>query len=100
MNLFDKIKLVFFINDEMNKLIDDIENKINKVKITDSKKRKYMIKKAMVRSVHSSLAIEENTISLFNTEKIFENKQVIGKKEEIQEVKNAFKFYNMLNEFN
>ena len=100
MNLFDKIKPVFFINDEMNKLIDDIEDKINKVKITDSKKRKYMIKKAMVRSVHSSLAIEENTISLFNTEKIFENKQVIGKKEEIQEVKNAFKVYNMLNEFN
>ena len=57
-----------------------------------------MIKKAMVRSVHSSLAIEENTISLFNTEKIYENKQVIGKKEEIQEVKNAFKAYSLLNE--
>jgi Fic family protein len=99
-NLFDKVEPKFHIDEKMEKLINEIELKIDKVIINDSKKRKYMIKKAMVRSVHSSLAIEENTISLFNTEKIYENKQVIGKKEEIQEVKNAFKAYSLLNELN
>ena len=98
--MFDKIKPVFFLNDEMNNLLEEIESKLKSIRITDKNKRKYMVTKARVRSVHSSLSIEENTISLFEVEKIYEKKEIIGKKKEIQEVKNALRVYSQLNNFN
>lgn len=98
--MFDKVKPVFFLNDEMNNLLEEIESKLKSIRITDNNKRKYLITKARVRSVHSSLSIEENTISLFGVEKIYEKEEIIGKKKEIQEVKNALRVYSQLNNFN
>ena len=99
MNLFDKIKPVFHIDDEMKKIIEEIDSKLNIIEINDRQKRKYMISKSKVRSIHSSLAIEANSLSLFDVENISENKQVIGKKDEVQEVKNAIEVYNHINEY-
>lgn len=56
-----------------------------------SKKRKYMISKSKIRSIHSSLAIEANSLSLFDVESISENKLILGKKDEVQEVKMQLK---------
>lgn len=94
MNFFDKIKPIFHFDDEMKKTIKEIDNKLNIIEINDRQKRKYMISKSKVRSIHSSLAIEANSLSLFDVENISENKQVIGKKHEVQEVKNAIEVYN------
>lgn len=99
MNLFDKIKPIFHIDDEMKKTIEEIDNKLNIIEINDRQKRKYMISKSKVRSIHSSLAIEANSLSLFDVENISKNKQVIGKKDEVQEVKNAIEVYNHINEY-
>ena len=99
MNSFDKIKPIFHIDDEMKKTIEEIDNKLNIIEINDRQKRKYMISKSKVRSIHSSLAIEANSLSLFDVENISENKQVIGKKDEVQEVKNAIEVYNHINEY-
>ena len=63
MNLFDKIKPIFNIDDEMNKLLSNIDSKLNNIKITDKQKRKYIVTKSKVRSTHSSLAIEANSLS-------------------------------------
>ena len=41
MNLFDKVKPVFNIDDEMNELLVNIDSKLNDIKITDKQKRKY-----------------------------------------------------------
>lgn len=100
MKLFDKIEPVFHIDDEMNKLIDNINIKLNDIKINDKQKRKYMVTKSKVRSIHSSLSIEANSLSLFDVENISDNKQVIGKRNEVQEVKNAIEAYNQINNFN
>ena len=99
MNLFDKIIPIFNIDDEMKKIIEEIDSKLNIIEINDRQKRKYMISKSKVRSIHSSLAIEANSLSLFDVENISENKQVIGKKDEVQEVKNAIEVYNHINEY-
>ena len=85
MNLFDKVKPVFNIDEEMNGLLVDIDSKLNNIKITDKQKRKYMVTKSKVRSIHSSLAIEANSLSLFDVENILEHKQIIGKRDEIQD---------------
>ena len=99
MNLFDKIKPIFNIDDEMNELLSNINSKLNDIKITDKQKRKYMVTKSKVRSIHSSLAIEANSLSLFDVENIIEHKQIIGKRDEIQEVKNAIEAYDKINNF-
>lgn len=74
MNLFDEIKPIYYIDDEMNNILQDINKKLNNIKIGDRKKRKYMISKSKIRSIHSSLAIEANSLSLFDVENISKNK--------------------------
>ena len=99
MNLFDKVNPIFNIDEEMNELLNNINLKLNDIKITDKQKRKYMITKSKVRSIHSSLAIEANSLSLFDVENILEHKQIIGKRDEIQEVKNAIEAYDKINNY-
>lgn len=99
MILFDKVEPVFNIDEEMNELLSNIDSKLNDIKITDKQKRKYMVTKSKVRSIHSSLAIEANSLSLFDVENILEHKQIIGKRDEIQEVKNAIEAYNKINNY-
>ena len=99
MNLFDKVKPVFKIDGEMNELLVNIDTKLNEIKITDKQKRKYMVTKSKVRSIHQSLAIEANSLSLFDVENILEHKQIIGKRDEVQEVKNAIEAYDRINDY-
>lgn len=99
MTLFDKVEPVFNIDEEMNELLSNIDSKLNDIKVTDKQKRKYMVTKSKVRSIHSSLAIEANSLSLFDVENILEHKQIIGKRDEIQEVKNAIEAYDKINNY-
>ena len=99
MKSFDKIEPVFYIDDEMNNLLNKIEKKLNQINVTNKQKRKYMISKSKVRSIHSSLSIEANSLSLFAVENILNDKLVLGKMSEVQEVKNAIEVYSHINEF-
>ena len=100
MNLFDKVNPVFNMDEEINELLVNIDSKLDDIKITDKQKRKYMVTKSKVRSIHSSLAIEANSLSLFDVENILEHKQIIGKRDEVQEVKNAIEAYDRINNYN
>ena len=100
MNLFDKVNPVFNVDEEINELLVNIDSKLDDIKITDKQKRKYMVTKSKVRSIHSSLAIEANSLSLFDVENILEHKQIIGKRDEIQEVKNAIEAYDKISNYN
>lgn len=99
MKSFDKIEPIFYIDDEMNNLLNKIEKKLNQINVTNKQKRKYMISKSKVRSIHSSLSIEANSLSLFAVENILNDKLVLGKMSEVQEVKNAIEVYSHINEF-
>ena len=49
-----------------------------------------------IKTIHSSLAIEHNTLSLKQVTAIIDGKQVLGAPNEIQEVKNALKAYQLM----
>lgn len=49
-----------------------------------------------IRSIHASLAIENNTLTLEQVTAVIEGKRVLGKPSEIQEVKNAFAAYDSM----
>ena len=100
MNLLDKVIPIYNINEEMNNTLNEISIKLNNIIVNNKQKRKYMITKSKVRSIHSSLAIEANSLSLFDVENISEDKQVVGKKNEVLEVKNAIEIYNHINDYN
>ena len=52
-----------------------------------------------IKTIHSSLAIENNTLSLDQVTAIVNGKRVLGTPKEVQEVKNAFDAYEQLLSF-
>jgi Fic family protein len=56
-------------------------------------------KRNAIRTIHSSLAIEGNTLSLDQVTTIFDNKKIVGPLREINEVKNAIRLYQQENKF-
>lgn len=57
-------------------------------------------KENRIRTIHSSLAIENNTLSVEQVTAILNGKRVLGMPTEIQEVKNAFEAYEHIMNFN
>lgn len=100
MKNYDRVDPIFNVDEETEKLLKNIDIKLYNIKISDKQKRKSMVTKSKVRSIHSSLAIEANSLSLFDVENISQHKQIIGKRDEIQEVKNAIEAYDKINNFN
>ena len=98
--MFNEVSPVFLIDDDIKELLDLIKIKLKLIEINDRQKRKYLTTKSKVRSIHSSLSIEANSLSLFDVENISINKPVLGKKDEIQEVKNAIEAYQNINKYN
>jgi Fic family protein len=56
-------------------------------------------KQNRIKTIHSSLAIEGNTLNIEHVTAIIENNHIIGPKKDILEVQNAIKAYNQLNDF-
>lgn len=53
-----------------------------------------------IKSIHSSLAIEANSLSFEQVKDVIDGKTVIGPQKEIQEVKNAYNAYEHIEEYN
>ena len=53
-----------------------------------------------IRSIHSSLAIENNTLTLEQVTAVIAGKRVLGPPKEVQEVKNAFATYEAMPSWN
>lgn len=57
-------------------------------------------KQNRIKTIHSSLSIEGNTLDINHVTALIENAHVIGPKKDILEVKNAIKAYDALSEMN
>ena len=53
-----------------------------------------------IKSIHSSLAIEANSLTIEQVKDVIDGKSVIGPQDEIQEVKNAYEAYKIMKEVN
>lgn len=56
-------------------------------------------KQNRIRTIHSSLAIEGNTLDIAQVSALLENARVVGPKTDILEVQNAIKAYDQLSKF-
>ena len=78
-----------------------IAEKLGKIETYHSLRRMPILRRNnRIRSIHSSLAIEANSLSLDEVRDVISGKIVIGPQKEIQEVKNAYQAYELIKEFN
>lgn len=91
----------FTITNIMLDRISSIMKKIGKLdNYKDLKKMPVLRRNNRIKSIHSSLAIEANSLSINQVKDIIDGKVVIGPKNEIQEVQNAYNAYLKMNEVN
>lgn len=89
------------ITDKILNCVSDIMKKIGEANYFESlNKYPELRRKSRIRSIHSSLAIENNQLSLFQVEGVINGKPVIGEQKDIQEVKNAYKAYEQIDKIN
>ena len=81
------LDLVASIMEKMGRL--DNYNNLNKMPILRRNNK--------IRSIHSSLRIEANSLTFNQVKDVINGKMVIGPQKEIQEVKNAYNAYEMIN---
>ena len=91
----------FDITNIMLDRISSIMKKIGKLdNYKDLNKMPVLRRNNRIRSIHSSLAIEANSLSFDQVKDIIDGKKVIGPQDEIQEVKNAYEAYKLIKEVN
>lgn len=91
----------FTITNKMLEYISSIMEKIGKLgNYSNLNKTPVLRKNNKIESIHSSLKIEANSLSLNQVKDVINGKMVFGSKKEIQEVKNAYKAYEMIKDFN
>lgn len=82
------------------RLVTSISEKLGEVKaLYMDKPSPQLRKRNKIRTIHSSLKIEGNTLSEDQITALIENKRIVGPKEDIKEVLNAIKVYEELSTY-
>lgn len=91
----------YTITDKMLNYVSEIMKKVGEANYFESLNRyPELRRKTRIKSIHSSLAIENNQLSLFQVEDVINGKPVIGEQKDIQEVKNAYEAYEQIDKIN
>ena len=87
----------FKITSQIIDLISQISEAVGEINSLENSPRHLELRKEnRIKTIHSSLAIEDNSLSLEQITAIIEGKRVLGSPNEIQEVKNALQAYELL----
>jgi Fic family protein len=94
------MKPPYDITPKILKLISSISEKIGEVNANYLNKQSPQLRKQnRIKTIHSSLQIEGNTLTEEQITALIENKRVIGPKKDVSEVLNAIKVYGNLDEY-
>ena len=89
----------FTITNEILSYVSSISEKIGRITATSNLETKpHLRKNNRIKSIHSSLKIEANSLSLGQVREVINGKTVLGQQKEIQEVKNAYAAYERFSE--
>lgn len=91
----------FTITNKMLSYVSSISEKIGRISVIGNLESKpHLRKNNRIKSIHSSLKIEANSLTLGQVRDVINGKAVLGEQKEIQEVKNAYTAYEHLVEIN
>ena len=95
----EKYRPPYSITNAMLARVASISEKLGRIGALHSMESKpHLRRNNRIRSIHSSLKIEANSLSLTQVREVIAGRAAIGDRKEIQEVKNAYAAYEMLNE--
>lgn len=90
-------KLSYHITNRMINLIASISEEIGRITVlSHGSMNPHLRKENRIRTIHSSLAIEHNSLSFEQVTAILDGKRILGNPNEIREVKNAYDTYEMM----
>lgn len=89
----------YTISDKMLERVSSISEKIGKITVRQTIESKpHLRRNNRIRSIYSSLKIEANSLSPDKVRDVINGRPVIGRQEEIQDVKNAYAAYEKIPE--
>lgn len=89
----------FTITNEILAYVSSISEKIGRISaISNLESKPHLRRNNRIKSIHSSLKIEANSLSLGQVRDVINGKMVLGEQKEIQEVKNAYAAYERFSE--
>jgi len=87
----------FKITNEILSYVASISEKIGRISVVNNLAAKpHLRRNNRIKSIHSSLKIEANSLSLSQVRDVINGKFVLGEQKEIQEVKNAYAAYDKI----
>lgn len=92
-----KYKPPFHVTDRIVSLIAEISEQVGRITVLQEGTMSPRLRREnRIRTIHSSLAIEHNSLSLGQVTAILDGKRVLGNPNEIKEVQNAYEAYEMM----
>ncbi|MGN0483046.1 MAG: Fic family protein [Lachnospiraceae bacterium] len=89
----------YTITNQMLEYVSSISEKVGKISNHEELESKpHLRRNNRIRSIHSSLKIEANSLSLTEVRDVINGHLVLGVQKEIQEVKNAYSAYEKIDE--
>lgn len=89
----------FEITNRMIDYVAEIAELLGKLNVTDTLSLNPTLRRSnRIRTIHGSLAIEQNTLSLEQVTAVLNGKHVLAPPKDIAEVKNAYEIYERLDE--
>lgn len=93
----ESYKPPFTMNEEITNLIVEIGEYVGVVTTYDVMRSNPILRREnRIRTIHSSLAIEQNTLTLEQVTDVINGKRILGPPQDIREVKNAYEAYERL----
>lgn len=87
----------FHMTDRITNLVAEISEQIGRIRVLSrGNLNPHLRKENRIRTIHSSLAIEHNSLSLEQVTAIVDGRHILGNPNEIREVKNAYDAYEMM----
>lgn len=87
----------FHMTDRTVTLLAEISEQVGRITVLqEGNMSLHLRRENRIRTIHSSLAIEHNSLSLDQVTAILDGKRVLGNPNEIKEVQNAYQAYEMM----
>ena len=84
----------FSMNEEITNLIVEIGEYVGTITTYDAMRPNPILhRENQIKTIHSSLAIEQNTLTLKQVTNVINGKRILGPPQDIREVKNAYEAY-------
>lgn len=87
----------FTMNDTILNLLAEISETVGQVSVLHQDRISPKLRREnRIKTIHSSLAIEHNSLSLEQVTAVLNGKRVLGSPQEIKEVQNAYEAYEIM----